>query len=280
MLQINDETIANYANYLQEMEKSKATVRKYVRSICRFYNFCGENIKSKAVILEYKETLHKQGYSISTINGNIAAINSFLSFAGVPEWKLRSLRIQKRNFQIDDNEITLDEYRRMIETSEKISDKRMPYILMTLASTGIRISELPYITPQGLRRGRIQISLKGKIRIILIPESLSKTLLIYCEKNKIIEGSIFISRNGRPLHRSYIWRKFKEIAIKAGIDQNKIYPHNFRHFFARTYYDAYSDVIHLADILGHSSVNTIRIYTMRRGAEERDKIEALGLAVI
>lgn len=276
MIKITKNEIARFAIYLREQERSKSTIQKYTHDVTMLSTYLQGNIRDKKHLISFKEYLLSKGYAVSSINSMLAAVNQFLVFLGHPDLKLRFLKIQKTIFSRKEKELTREEYEKMICHAEK-TDRRLSLLLQTICSTGIRVSELNSITVESLKRGYGQITSKGKIRQILFPKELCKTLLAYCRQKRIKAGNVFITKTGRPLDRSNIWKMMKRLSKAANIASQKVYPHNLRHLFARSYYQKYKDIVRLADILGHSSVDTTRIYTSKSGDEQQRQIGSLHL---
>lgn len=294
MRQITSVLVTSFEKHLINEEKSQSTVRKYVRSITFFMHWlCGREI-TKALATKYKNELCET-HAPSSVNGAIAALNSFFCFAEWYDIRIKALKIQRRIFSDSDKLLTKNEYKRLLAAAKNKQSKndkkykenkkngksenidRLYFLMQTLCSTGIRISELRYITVSAIKARQAVISCKGKTRIVILPTELCKILSSYVKKNKIKSGSIFVSRNGKPLDRSYIWRQLKALCAAAGVNKSKVFPHNFRHLFARTFYAVQKDIVRLADILGHSSVNTTRIYTTDTGDTCRKQLRKLGL---
>ncbi len=265
--------IAEFEKKLREMEKSLATAEKYARDVRKFISFANGEITKESTLL-FKEYLCKS-YKPRSVNSMISSVNSFLEFIGKNECRVKSVTIQRNTFSDSKRELTRGEYERLLEAAR--SNPRMYFLLQTICSTGIRVSELRYITLEALKSGYAEINLKGKRRTILLPKKLCRGLLKYAKGKNIKSGTVFISKNGKPLDRSNIWSDMKKLCEKAGVDKRKVFPHNLRHLFARVYYAKEKDIVRLADILGHSSVNTTRIYTMESGETHRRQIERLGL---
>ena len=278
-MELTAKTLTSFLEHLALQERSTGTIRKYARDLQKLRAFAGEQIGEKATLIAFKEDLLQRGYAAVTINSMLAAVNQYLKYMGRHEWQLRFLKIQRQTFRSREKELTADEYRRLVEQARKSGNERSFLLLQTIGSTGIRVSELRGITVEAVRKGQAQIRLKGKTRIILLPRVLCRQLQDYCHRNKIHSGPVFIARTGRPLDRSNIWRMLKKIALAAKVRAKKVYPHNLRHLFAVTYYKRYKDVVRLADILGHSSIETTRIYTARSIMEQQRQIERLGLIV-
>ena len=277
MISLSDEALAGFRRYLQAREQAPQTVTKYMRALAALKRRCGGALSEKEQLLDFKRWLLQEGYSPATVNGMLAAVNHFLRWAGTPEWSLRFLKVQRAVFLREEKELTPEEYRRLIRAANADGDERLALLVQTICATGIRVSELGAITVAALRQGRAEIRSKGKIRLILLPEKLCRRLLCWCAARHIRRGAVFVTRSGRPLDRSNIWRWMKALAARAGVAWGKVFPHNLRHLFARTYYNKYRDLVRLADILGHSSVETTRIYTAHSCHEQRAQMDALPL---
>ena len=276
MRKITNELIESFKNYLIEEEKSENTIEKYIRDITFFMAWlCGQEV-TKILALEYKKVLCEK-YAPASVNAAISSLNSFFAFVEWHDIRIKALKIQRQIFSSKDKELTKVEYERLLTAANDKKNQRLYYLIQTIASTGIRVSELRYITTSAVHSGQAVINCKGKMRIVILPKELCKMLKGYIRENKIGNGSVFVSRNGKPLDRSHIWKMLKALCETAGVSKDKVYPHSFRHLFARTYYSLQKDIVRLADILGHSSVNTTRIYTMSTGEVHRRQIQKLGL---
>lgn len=269
--------IEEFYHYLICEEKSTATVEKYLRDVRAFYAYTGEKSITKEVVMEYKRYLQDKGYAARSINSMLAGVNSFLDFTGRSECKVKALKLQKQTYCAEEKELSKNEYLGLLRAAER--NPKLQLIMQTICSTGIRVSELKYFTVEAVKKGEIVITCKSKIRTILIPGKLRKLLSTYAGKQKIRSGVIFLTGNGRPTDRKTIWAQMKGLCKKAGINPAKVFPHNLRKLFARTFYGIEKDIAKLADILGHSSIDTTRIYIMTTGTEHRKKIERLGLVV-
>lgn len=251
--------IEAFCAYMRDNEKAEATVEKYRREILMLRNFLGTRSITKDVLLEYRDQLlgrHQTG----TVNGKLSAVNAYLVYAGLPDLRLKILRVQRKAFIEENRELTEDEYRRLLKSAKDQKNERLYYLIMTIAGTGIRISELKFITVEAANRGCAEIRLKGKTRMILLPDRLGEILRRYARRHGIKNGCIFCTRNGRPLDRSNICHEMKKLCKDAEVEPNKVFPHNLRHLFARVFYNVDKNLAHLADILGHSSIETTRIY--------------------
>lgn len=271
------EYIEDFRNYLIREEKSAATIEKYIRDAGTFFRFLkGENVEKERVI-SYKKDLEERGYAVRSINSMLASVNSLLEFLGWSDCKVKMLRCQRQTYCADEKELSKEEYTRLLEASRK--QERLNLVIQTICSTGIRVSELKYFTVEAVKRGEISVRCKSKIRTILVPGKLRRLLLDYAKKQKIQQGSIFVTKNGKPLDRSNIWSQMKALCKNAGVNPEKVFPHNLRKLFVRTFYGIEKDIAKLADILGHGSIETTRIYIMTTGMEHRQKMEQLGLVV-
>lgn len=274
---LQEEMLKEFNDYLICEEKSAATVEKYLRDVRAFFIFASKNEVTKELVMSWKEQLVEKGYAVRSINSMIASLNSLLDFLGWSDCKVKSLKAQRQIYCSEDRELTRAEYLRLLNAAK--DQPQLNLIMQTICSTGIRISELTYFTVEAVRQGEIEVCCKGKTRIILLPGKLKKMLLDHAKKRGISSGMIFITRYGKPLNRSNIWAKMKKLCEAAGVKASKVFPHNLRKLFARTFYGIEKDIAKLADILGHSSINTTRIYIMSSGTEHRRKIERLGLVV-
>ncbi len=275
MGKITGEAILKFKEYLTCEEKSENTVEKYVRDVCFFIKWLNGREVTKNVAVEYKKELCEK-YAPTSVNAAISSLNCFFGFLNRYDIQIKTLKIQRQIFVGKDKELTKAEYERLL-TEAKKKNQKLYYLLQTIGSTGIRISELRYITDSAIKSGQAVIDCKGKMRVVILPKELCKRLKRYIEDNKIKSGSVFVTRTGKPLDRSYVWKMLKSLCDRAGVSREKVFPHNFRHLFARTYYSQEKDIVRLADILGHSSVNTTRIYTMSTGEDCRRQIQKLGL---
>ena len=276
MKKITNELIKNFRRYLIEEGKATATVEKYIRDVNAFAEWLGENILDKEAVLTYKENLTKN-YAPASVNSILASLNSFFAFNEWYHLRVKNLKIQRQIFVNKDKELTKAEYERLLTAAKSKGNEQLYFLMQTICATGIRVSELRYITVESLKAQKAQINLKGKMRVIIIPKELCKMLLQYSKEHKITNGSVFVSKNGKALDRSNIWKMMKALCESAGVSREKVFPHNLRHLFARTFYSLQKDIVRLADILGHSSVNTTRIYTMETGETHRRQIQKLGL---
>lgn len=273
---LTSKEIEKFRNYLREEEKSENTMEKYIRDVTAFSAFCDGTI-TKDTVIAYKQNLIDSGYAVRSINSMLASINSLFSFLGWYELRVKSLKVQQQVFCPEEKEMTKAEYERLCRTAERKQNERLCLILQTICGTGIRVSELQFITVEAVRKGEATVSLKGKTRSIFIVRDLQKKLLRYISEQHIMTGAIFITRTGKPMSRTNIWREMKSLCIEAEVNPEKVFPHNLRHLFARVFYGIEKDIAKLADILGHSSINTTRIYIISTGTEHRQRMERMRL---
>lgn len=259
---LNMKVIEKYVSHLRDEERSPKTIEKYKRDIIAFYEYLPENkMITKENLLSFKLNL-SNGYKIASINSMLVAVNRLLDFLNLSTMKLKLFKVQKKSFYEEDKELTKEEYRRLLEAASRKDNRRLNLLIQTICATGIRVSEHKFITVESLSEGRSIVNNKGKTRVIFITKKLRKLLQEYCRKEKIEKGPIFITKSGAPMDRSNIWKAMKKLCVDAKVNTRKVYPHNLRHLFALTYYRLQKDVVRLADILGHSSIETTRIYTM------------------
>ena len=276
MLFISAADIQNFNYSLTEREYSPATISKYAHDLRLLMDYAPDGIPDKAALVGFRAYLTERGYCPSSVNSILGAVNLFLAFLG-SDWRLKYLRVQRKTFLPADKELSYKEYERMAHTAEQRGDTRLSLLVQTLCALGLRVSELKAITVESLTSGEATIQNKGKLRTILIPHALAKKLADYCARRGIVSGSVFVTRTGKPLDRSNIWNMLKKLAEAAKVLAKKVFPHNLRHLFARTHYARFKDIVRLADILGHSSIDTTRIYTARSGKEERRQLGQLRL---
>lgn len=275
---ISSELINDFEKQLYIDERSEATVAKYAHDVLCFAKFANEQQVDKALTLAYKAEL-EQKYAVASANSMIAALNAFLRFVGWLDCCIKQFKVQKKSYCSEEKELTRDEYIRLVRTAEQKHNERLCLILQTICGTGIRVSELQYITAEAVRKGEAVVSCKNKTRTVFIVRELQKKLLRYMKEHNIVSGCIFITKTGKPMSRTNIWREMKSLCEQAGVSPNKVFPHNLRHLFARTFYSIEKDIAKLADILGHSSINTTRIYIITTGAEHRRKMENMRLII-
>ncbi len=273
------EMLLKFKKNMKTEEKSQATIEKYLRDTKQFLEELGEGSEiTKDRVIAYKESLAER-YAVTSANSKVAAVNCFLRMAGCEGCIVKSFKVQKNVFRRKERELTKEEYIRLVKTAQRRGKRQLGMLIQTICATGIRISELPYVTVEALYTRRAVVSLKGKTRIVLLPAELCRELTAYVRAENIRSGSIFVTRNGKPLDRSNIFHSMKKLCEDAEVDRDKVFPHNLRHLFAVTYYKAEKDVCHLADILGHSSINTTRIYTIISCEEQEQQINGLGLLI-
>ncbi len=263
------EAMQRFEQYLITEEKSAATVEKYLRDIRYFCDFLTDRPICKEEPISYKEHLTKE-YAPASVNSMLVALNCFLRFIGKSDCCVKQLKIQRQMFSREDKELTKAEYQRLVKAAD---NTRLSLVLQTICGTGIRVSELQYITVEAVQAGKAVVSCKNKTRVIFIPTSIQKLLKPYMKKSGVTAGSVFVTKNGKPLNRRNIWRDMKALCERAGVSPDKVFPHNLRHLFARTFYSIDKDIVRLADLLGHSSINTTRIYTTETGNEHRLRLE-------
>lgn len=276
---ITQKLIEEYAEYLRMEEKSKNTIDKYVRDIKALYVFIGEKPVSKELALDYKEHLLEANYAVSSINSIIASMNSFFIFVGLDNIKIKVIKEQKQIFCSEEKELTKAEYTRLVNAAAHNGNKRLSLIIETICCTGIRVSELRFITVEVVQKSEAIVCCKGKRRSVFIVKDLRKKLLQYAKEQNIKIGQIFITRSGKPVSRTNIWRDMKKLCQDAKVNPKKVFPHNLRHLFARVFYGIEKDIAKLADILGHSSINTTRIYIISTGLEHRQRMENMRLVI-
>ena len=269
--------LCRYTEHLREQERSAATVEKYTRALRAFYLWLPQEKKvNREIAMAYKQTL-LQRYSPSGVNVELAALNGFYKFMGWEEFCLKPLRIQRKTFSDRGRELTREEYERLVTAAQQRRDSRLSLLIQTIAATGIRVSEVSFITVEAVQTGKAEIALKGKIRTILLPGKLCRKLRKYTSHIGAKSGPIFRTRTGRTLNRKEIWAQMKALCGDAGVEPEKVFPHNLRHLFARVFYAAQKDIAKLADLLGHSSIETTRIYLLSSGAEHQRALDSLRL---
>mgnify|MGYP001102231961 FL=1 len=269
--------LTGFERHLRLEEREPGTIEKYLRDIRAFAVWLEEKPLDKEAAVAWKEHLLASGYAPSTINSMLVALNRFFRFQRRDELRVKTIRVQRRIFRSRDRELTKEEYVRLLETAHALGRERLALLMETICATGIRVSEVKYITVEAAQAGRAEIALKGKIRTILLPGKLRRKLLKYAKKQKTGSGEIFLTRTAKGMSRRQIWAEMKAICKKAGVASSKVFPHNLRHLFARTFYKVCRDVVQLADVLGHSSVETTRIYLASTGDEYVRRMDRLGL---
>lgn len=273
---ITAQSLKRYEETLQREEKSCHTIEKYMRDLRTFRDFVGEQPVKKSLTIAYKAQLEK-AYAPTSANSMLAALNSFLRFMGWQDCCVRHFKLQKKTYCSEKDELTETEYRALVKAAEARQNRRLSLLLQTICSTGIRVSEVPFITVEAVKKGEATVSCKGKTRTVFIVSALRKKLLRFAGEQEIKTGMIFVTKSGKAMNRSNIWREMKALCHQAGVSPNKVFPHNLRHLFARTFYGVEKDIAKLADILGHSSINTTRIYIISTGAEHRRRMERMRL---
>ena len=277
MRTITERQIKEFTCFLTEEERAPATVKMYVRTVEELMAWLAGREVTKEAAVAWKEHLLTQDYTPATVNVKLAAANAFFKFCGWQDCCVKALRLQRRVFRDPGRELTKAEYERLVETAKNNGRTRLALLMETICGTGIRVSEVRYITVEAALAGRAEIALKGKIRTIMLPGKLCRKLLKYARKNKIASGEIFLTRSGKSLSRRQIWAEMKAVCTLAGVEPSKVFPHNLRHLFATTFYRACHDIVKLADVLGHSSINTTRIYLVTTGIEHAKTLDRLGL---
>lgn len=271
------EQVSAYGRYLKQEERTPATLEKYLRDVRAFALWLDGEAVTKEAVTGWKERLLAERRAPSTVNTALSALNGLFRFLGWEGCRARFVKVQRRLFRDPARELTRPDYDRLITTARELGKERLALVMETICATGVRVSELRYLTVEAVQRGRAEISLKGKIRTILIPTKLRRKLLKYAKKNKTASGEIFLTGNGKSLSRRQIWAEMKWLCVHAGVEPSKVFPHNLRHLFATAYYRAYRDIAKLADVLGHSSIETTRIYLLTSGAEHQRQLDRLGL---
>ena len=271
--QISQSHIAAFTQFLRQEERAPATVEKYLRDVRAFVSWLDGRLVTKQLAAEWKTHLLSQGLLPATVNGKVSAINGLFRFLGWEDCRVKFLKLQRRAFRDASRDLTRGEFEQLREAASG----QLALLLETICATGIRVSEVRYITVEAAQAGRADVSLKGKIRTILLPGKLCRKLLKFARQQKIASGEVFLSRDGNSLSRHQIWREMKTLCKKAGVEASKVFPHNLRHLFAVTFYKTTRDIVKLADLLGHSSINTTRIYLLTTGTEHVRQLEMLGL---
>ena len=271
--------ISDFYTWLKSEEKSDNTVEKYIRDVTAFMAYLGSGVITKETVIAYKSKLVADNYAVRSINSMLASLNSLFTFLGWVDVKVKSIKLQRQIYCPEEKELTKAEYMRLVNTAKQKGNERLNLLIQTICGTGIRVSELQYITVEAVKCGEATVTLKGKTRTVFIVKELKQKLLRYAAEQKISSGAIFITRSGKPMSRTNIWREMKSLCEQAGVNPQKVFPHNLRHLFARTFYGIEKDIAKLADILGHSSINTTRIYIVTSGDEHRKKMESMRLIV-
>lgn len=274
---IDERSLERFVKAMEDEEREASTIEVYLRALRRLGAWLSGRALTKEIVVSWKEHLLAEGYRPVTINSMLAAVNKFLSCMGLERCKVRYLRVQRQVFRSAERELTRQEYLRLVDAAYTAGNQRLALLMETICGTGIRVSELRYITAEALKNGVAEIKLKGKIRVILIPNKLCRKLQKYAKKQKITSGEIFLTGGGRGLSRKYIWAEMKRLCKGAGVAASKVFPHNLRHLFARAFYRVCRDVVKLADILGHASIETTRLYLVTTGKEYARQLDRLGL---
>lgn len=274
---LTSEAIDCFKKYLRGEEKSENTIEKYLRDVRAFAAYLSGAEITKETVIAYKNKLLSENYAVRSVNSILASVNSLFAFLGWTDCKVKSIKLQRQVYCPEEKELTKAEYTRLVNTAKQKGNERLNLILQTICGTGIRVSELQYITVEAVKCSEAVVSLKGKTRSVFLVRELQKKLLRYAAEQKIHSGCIFITRTGKPISRTNIWREMKGLCEQAGVNPQKVFPHNLRHLFARVFYGIEKDIGKLADILGHSSINTTRIYIISTGDEHRKRMEHMRL---
>ncbi|MBS7262666.1 MAG: tyrosine-type recombinase/integrase [Eubacteriales bacterium] len=274
---LTETLLRSFKQHLILEERSAATIEKYCRDTNAFAGYADGSGITKELVIAYKSKLREDGYAVRSVNSMLASLNSLFAFLGWHELKVKTIKLQQQIFCSEEKELTRQEYERLVRAAKARHNERLCLILQTICGTGIRVSELQFITVEAARRGEATVSCKGKTRAVFLVHNLQKKLLRYAAEQRIESGPVFITRGGKAISRTNIWRDMKALCGEAGVDPHKVFPHNLRHLFARVFYGIEKDIVRLADILGHSSVNTTRIYIVSTGAEHRRRMENMRL---
>lgn len=275
---VSEKTIEQFQTYLIENEKSDATVQKYIREMKALKNYLAGEPVTKGKLISYRKILQEKKRA-TTVNGTISAINSYLQFMQIPEYTVKLLKIQRNSFLNEEKELMEEEYHRLLDAAAARKKERLYYLILTICGTGIRVSEIQYITVEALRKGKAEINMKGKNRIIILPKKLIQKLQDYIQKKNIMSGPIFRTRTGNVMDRSNICHEMKRLAECTDIRREKVHPHSLRHLFARQFYAVHKNIAHLADVLGHSSIETTRIYVAVSASEHERTMEVMKLII-
>ena len=274
---LTDERVTAFERHLRREEKSQNTIQKYLRDVRRFALFAKGAEVEKQTAIAYKERLLHSNYAARSVNSMLASVNSLFLFLGWHDCRVKTVKLQRQAYCSEEKSLSREEYARLCRAAQQKRNQRLNLLLQTLCGTGIRVSELSYITVEAARRGEATVSLKGKVRRVFLVKDLQKKLLRYAAQHGIQAGPIFVTRTGRPISRTSVWREMKGLCRQAGLNPQKVFPHNLRHLFARTFYGLEKDLAKLADLLGHSSIETTRIYIISTGAEHRRRMEGMRL---
>ena len=276
-MQLTQREFDQFEDYLRHDEREESTIEAYLRSLTRFAEWADGRAITKELAMEWKAALAEAGYRPISVNAMLAAVNKFFTCMGREDCKVKYLKLQRQMFRKSEKDLSKEEYQRLVQAAHEKGDLRMELILETICATGIRVGELKYITVEAVRAGVAEIALKGKIRTILLPHRLCRKLQKYAKQQKIASGKLFLTQDGLPVSRQSIWTRMKALCEAAGVERSKAFPHNLRSLFARSFYGSCHDVVHLADVLGHSSIETTRIYLMSTGKEYLRQLDKLGL---
>ena len=276
-MQLTQREFDQFEDYLHHDEREESTIEAYLRSLTRFAEWADGRAVTKELAMEWKTALAEAGFRPISVNAMLAAVNKFFTCMGREDCKVKYLKLQRQMFRKSEKDLSKEEYQRLVQAAHEKGDLRMELILETICATGIRVGELKYITVEAVRAGVAEIALKGKIRTILLPHRLCRKLQKYAKQQKIASGKIFLTQDGLPVSRQSIWTRMKALCEAAGVERSKAFPHNLRSLFARSFYGSCHDVVRLADVLGHSSIETTRIYLMSTGKEYIRQLDKLGL---
>ena len=276
-MQLTQREFDQFEDYLRHDEREESTIEAYLRSLTRFAEWADGRAVTKELAMEWKAALAEAGYRPISVNAMLAAVNKFFTCMGREDCKVKYLKLQRQMFRKSEKDLSKEEYQRLVQAAHEKGDLRMELILETICATGIRVGELKYITVEAIRAGVAEIALKGKIRTILLPHRLCRKLQKYAKQQKIASGKLFLTQDGLPVSRQSIWTRMKALCEAAGVERSKVFPHNLRSLFARSFYGSCHDVVRLADVLGHSSIETTRIYLMSTGKEYLRQLDKLGL---
>ena len=281
MRTVTNKLVEKFREYLYEEEKSNATVSKYICDIKKLKEYANGHELDKKLIVSYKEYLQNKGcYKSGSINSFLVAANCFFQFMGWNDLKIKTIKVQKKAFMPNNMDLSKAEYKKLVAAAEKSGKIQLAMLIQTLCAIGLRVSELAFITVKSVNEGTVNVYCKGKERQILIPKALQIKLLYYIHKNGTKNGVVFCTRSGKPINRSNIWREMKSLCKEAGVEQEKVFPHNLRHLFAKTFYNTCKDIAKLADILGHSSIETTRVYIMTTSREYQKHMDEMDLVVV
>lgn len=275
---MEDSCIAAFQEYMKHEERSAATLEKYTRDLLHFAAYLGDLPLNKTSVMQYKNALIKE-YAVASANSMLAALNAFFRFQGWSELCVKRFRVQREVYCPEDKELTKEEYLRLLQAARDTKGDRLSLLLETICGTGIRVSELKFITVEAVKSGEALVNCKGKNRRVFLVSALRKKLLRYVARMGLASGAVFVNGRGRPIGRTTVWREMKRLCDRAGVSPTKVFPHNLRHLFARTFYGLEKDIAKLADILGHASINTTRVYIVSTGTEHRRKMESMRLVI-